>query len=149
MNESNPAARTRTRSHREGNAVAVLFLLALLATTNAGAAGLACKPDVKFKNLRATALKVVQFGYKDGDGDVHSEGLVNKKLARNEAHTWKNQTLQHVADGNPVTAIRFRLRDDTSGQGNPSSPWGSRYWTLWYTRSGDCTASTTYYHEHG
>ena len=149
MNASIHTARTRTVARRAHRGGIILATLALLAATNAGAASLACKPDIKFKNLRATALKVVQFGYKDEDGDVHSEGLANKKLARDEDHTWNNQKLQHVAEGNPVTAIRFRLRDDTSGQSSPSSPWGNRYWTMWYTRSGDCTDSTTYYHEHG
>lgn len=110
----------------------------------ADAAKLACKPDVQVTNGKTKAIKVLRFGYKDADGKDRTEGLDNKKLASGEEETWKNQKLQHVAEGNPISDIRIEYRDDTSGEGKPSDPWGPAKWTAWYTQTGDCTDSRVY-----
>ena len=112
---------------------------------NAGAATLACKPDVKVKNKESRAIKVLRFGYRDANGKDQTEGLDNRKLAPEEEETWKSQKLQHIAEGNPISEIRIEYRRDTSGEGKGSSdPWGKATWTDWYPQTGDCTDSKDY-----
>ncbi|MDH5348685.1 MAG: hypothetical protein OEY60_14615 [Nitrospira sp.] len=122
----------------------VALALSFGTASQASAAKLACKPDIKVKNEKPWAIKVLSIDYKHDNGEIDTEGLANKKLSRNETEEWKNQKLQHVAAGNPITGIRVEYRDNTSGQGKPRDPWGAARKTVFYGQSGDCTNSTTY-----
>jgi len=129
--------------------VGVALALSFGTTSQVNAAKLACKPDIKVKNEKPWAIKVLSIDYKhkvneNAKEEIDKEGLANKKLSRNETEEWKNQKLQHVAEGNPITAIRVEYRDDTSGKGKPSDPWGEARKTVFYTQTGNCTNSTTY-----
>lgn len=129
-----------------GAVMAILGLaLSFGVVANAGAANLACKPSFEITNGKDTAVKVLALYYTDGNGSDYKEGLDNKKLSGGEKETWKSVKLQHMAEGNPIGSIRVEYRNDTSGQGAPSSPWGEAVKTVWFKQDGtDCTDGKTY-----
>jgi hypothetical protein len=122
------AGRGGTRKIRlsAGLAAAVALSLQLGFAPDAGAKDLTCHKDITVIDNKPTAVKVLRFMYKTDSAqkDFYYEGLANKKLSHGESHTWKNQKLGDVASGNPITEVGVEYRDDTSGQKNPSDPWG-------------------------
>ena len=153
--------RKETLMNTHGNAVAPIgqigpvlgrgFLAMIVALamsfsfiSNVAAAKLACKPDVKVTNDKSRAVKVLKFGYKDRDGKDRTEGLANKVLEPGETETWKNQKLQHIAEGTVSSKIRVEYKDDTSGKKKPSDPWGKAQWTAWVDQTDACNDSNPY-----
>lgn len=124
---------------------AVGAVISLAMAGNIGAAGLACKPNFKITNNKSRAVKVLSLIYQAGGND-HTEGLSNRKLAPGEDHTWNNQSLGKLAENNAMEKIRIEYRNDTSGEGKISSPWGPAEKTIWFTEevAGDCTNDRTY-----
>ncbi len=122
---------------------AVGLVVSLGVAANASADRLACKVDFELTNEKPKAIKVVSIIYETG-GKEFTEGLDNKKLSSGEMDEWKTVTLQHVAANNPITRFRIEYRNDTSGQGKPSSPWGPVVKTVYIKADGDCFDGRTY-----
>lgn len=126
---------------------AVGLVVSFGVAANASAQSLACKVDFKLTNEKSTAIKVVSIIY-ETDEKEFTEGLDNKKLSSGETDTWKTVKLQNVAAGNPITRFRIQYRNDTSGQGKPSSPWGPVVKTVYLDNNGegygDCFNDRTY-----
>lgn len=124
---------------------AVGLVVSFGVAANASADSLKCKVDFKLTNEKSTAVKVVSIIY-EADQKEHTEGLDNKKLSAGEMDIWKTVTLQEVAAGNPITRFRIQYRNDTSGQGKPSSPWGPVVKTVYLkpVNGGDCFDGRVY-----
>lgn len=120
-------------------------VLSLSMAGNAGAGGLGCDANFKITNEKSKAVKVLSLIYQV-KGKEHTEGLSNRKLSSGEEHTWKNQSLGKLAEHNAMEKIRIEYRNDTSGEGKISSPWGPAEKTIWFTEevAGDCTNDRTY-----
>lgn len=103
-----------------------------------------CKPDIYVTNHKATAIKVMRFEYKGVSNTIYSEGITNKRLSGNETEDWQNQRLEGVAQHVPVTMIRIKFQNDTTGSG--SGNWSSARWTQWFEHSGDCYDNKAYRH---
>ena len=77
-----------------------------------------------------------------------TERLDNKKLSGGEPDDWKSVRLQHAAIHDPISRFRIEYRNDTSGQGKPSSPWGEVKQTVYLDNNGegygDCRDDKTY-----
>lgn len=105
------------------------------------AANLHCRPDVKVVNEKPASIKVLKFKYKV-NGDSHTEGLNNRKIAANgDDDTWKSQRLNHVAEGIAITDIAVEYKNDNSGAGDGYGPAVS---TSWFTQTGTCDNGRTY-----
>ena len=124
---------------------AVGIIVSLSMAGNVGAGGLACDANFKITNEKSKAVKVLSLIYQV-EGKEHTEGLSNRKLSSGEDHTWKNQSLGKLAEHNAMDKIRIEYRNDTSGEGKISSPWGPAVKTVWFTTevAGDCTNDRTY-----
>lgn len=124
---------------------AVGMALSLSMVGNVGAAGLACDANFKITNEKSKAVKVLSLIYQV-EGKEHTEGLSNRKLSSGEDHTWKKQSLGKLAEHNAMEKIRVEYRNDTSGEGKISDPWGPSVKTIWFTTevAGDCTKDRTY-----
>ncbi|MFY9269211.1 MAG: hypothetical protein WAO55_05600 [Candidatus Manganitrophaceae bacterium] len=136
----------RSRAWRGAMIAAVGVFVSLGMAGSVGAAGLACNANFSIKNEKNEAVKVLSLIYKV-DGKDHTEGLSNKKLAPGEDHTWKNQSLGKLAEGNAMEMIRIEYQNDTSGEGKLlSDPWGPAVKTIWFRSEveGDCTKGRTY-----
>ena len=139
-----------TRRFASLSAIAAAAALMAAFAPQAGAESLKCKAAVEVFNDKPTAIKVLRFAYKTPDGNCSSkdgcnEGLSNKTLAPGESHTWPQQTLGKVAEGNPIDAVAVEYKDDTSGQKSPSDPWGKAHWSDWHLKPGDdCKDGHTY-----
>ena len=124
---------------------AVGVVISLSMAVNAGAGGLACDANFKITNEKSKAVKVLSLIYQV-EGKEHTEGLSNRKLSSGEEHTWKKQSLGKLAEHNAMEKIRIEYRNDTSGEGKISDPWGPAVKTIWFTTevAGDCTNDRTY-----
>jgi hypothetical protein len=130
----------------------IALAVALLAAFGgaADAATLKCKAKVQVFNDKPTAIKVLRFAYRTPDGQCKgnegcNEGLSNQKLAGGAQFIWPEQTLDRVAEGNPIDAVAVEYQDDTTGQKSPSDPWGKAHWTDWHLKPGnDCKDGHTY-----
>jgi len=141
------------RSTRRVAALSIITAAAALMAAfapQAGAENLKCQAAVEVFNDKPTAIKVLKFAYQTPDGTCNSkdgcnEGLSNKKLAPGESATWPLQTLDKVAEGNPIKAVAVEYQDDTSGQKSLSDPWGKAHWSYWHLKPGDdCKDGHTY-----
>src|SRR5262245_52323516 len=99
--------------------VAAVFATSLAIAPAAHANKLACDATLEVINKKPTAIKVLSFHYVAGRKE-QNEGLANRKLAPGEKEEWKNQKLQNVATGNPITSAWVEYRDDTSGKSSLS-----------------------------
>ncbi|MBS0435008.1 MAG: hypothetical protein JSR75_08955 [Proteobacteria bacterium] len=118
----------------------------VIAAVPAGAAGLACKPDVIVTNDKPASIKVLKFKYKTkvGGNTVFTEGLDNRKLAANgETETWKSQKLGNAATGVVVTETAIEYKNDNSGSGDGYGPPKT---SQWVTRTYTCSDAHTYPH---
>jgi hypothetical protein len=124
---------------------AVGVVISLNMAGNADAGGLACDANFKITNEKSKAVKVLSLIYQV-EGKEHTEGLNNRKLSSGEDHTWKKQSLGKLAEHNAMEKIRIEYRNDTSGEGKISAPWGPAVKTTWFTTevAGDCTNDRTY-----
>lgn len=135
----------RNRAWRGFGIAAIGIIVSLSRAGNVGAGGLACDANFKIMNEKSKAVKVLSLIYQV-EGKEHTEGLSNRKLSSGEDHTWKNQSLGKLAAHNAMEKIRIEYRNDTSGEGKISSPWGPAVKTIWFTEevAGDCTNNRTY-----
>lgn len=135
----------RSRGWQGAVIAAVGVVVSLGMAGNIGAAGLAYKPDFKITNDKSKAVKVLSLIYQVA-GKEHTEGLSNRKLASEEESVWRTQSLGKLAEGNAMEKIRIEYRNDTSGEGKISDPWGPAVKTIWFTAevAGDCTNDRTY-----
>ena len=135
----------RSRASQALGMAAVGIIVSLGMAGNVGAGGLACDANFKITNEKSKAVKVLSLIYQV-EGKEHTEGLSNRKLSSGEDHTWKNQSLGKLAEHNAMEKIRIEYRNDTSGEGKISSPWGPAVKTIWFTEeiAGDCTNNRTY-----
>lgn len=131
---------------------AVGLVVSFGVAANASAANTDCTVNLHITNGKSTAIKVVSIQYDPHDigGEESTEGLDNKKLSGGEPEDWKSVRLQDAAIHDPIARFRINYRNDTSGQGSPSSPWGEVKQTKYLTPDntpgmvGDCEDDRTY-----
>ena len=129
---------------------AVGLVVSFGVAANAGAADTDCTVNLHITNGKSTAIKVVSIVYDPHrkGGKEETERLDNKKLSGGESDDWKTVRLQHAAIHDPIARFRIEYRNDTSGQGKPSSPWGEVKQTVYLDNNGegygDCRDGKTY-----
>ena len=137
---------TNTTHRRALVALAAVLAVSFGATSQAGAAGLACKPDVHVTNNKGKSIKVLNFRY-TVNGTEHTEALDNKRLAVGETGDWLNVNLQEVADGIVIDSTRVQYKDDTSGVGSPvGDPYGPPRFSVSFPHTFTCGANHNYNH---
>jgi hypothetical protein len=124
--------------------VALAAFAAVSLGNSASAAAVHCKPDVEVTNKKGASIKVLTFKYKiAGNPNAFTEGLANKRLARNEKEEWPSQTLNNAANGVVITSSAVEFQNDNSGSGGG---YGPRQTSAWHPHSFECGGNHTYKH---
>jgi hypothetical protein len=114
-------------------ALAAALAVSFGAVSQAGAAGLACKPDIYVKNRKPASIKVLKLEYMvEGDPRRYPEALDNKRLAPGEEDHWSRVKLGEAAVNIWITQTRVQFKNDNSGAGDG---YGPPKWSDWHTHT--------------